>query len=213
MKDQKKKPFPNDDSRKGREDSSVNPSQNVDRSEENNRVDTTNDPAEQVGRDQGRASFSTGSTTQGGSNYGQGSSQLGGSVYQQGDAANAGANYENEADRFGNTGTQAEGYNPPGADAQKGFAAHTQAGRQDTSAEGDDGKHKGGGASGYDVEREQQQVNKERGDMHNERDLQQLNVEERQDPSRGNEGTPNIDTPGTPNIPPSTGGGPGNIVS
>jgi hypothetical protein len=215
MKDQQKKPFPNEDSRKGEEDSSVNPSQDVDRTEENNRVNTTNDPAEQVGTDQGRASFTTGSTTQGGSNHGQGSSQLGGSVYQQGDAANAGSNYENEAGRLGNTGTQAEGYNPPGADAQTGFAAHTQAGKQNTSAGNDDDgrQRQGGGATGYDVEREQQQVDKERGDMHNERDLQQLNVEEHQDPSRSNEGTPNIDTPGTPNIPPSTGGAPGNIVS
>lgn len=39
---------------------------------------------------------------------------------------------------------------------------------------------KGGGASGYDVEREKQQVEQEREDMNNERDTDQLNVEENQ---------------------------------
>jgi hypothetical protein len=51
---------------------------------------------------QGRASFTTGSTTGGGSNFGQGSSQLGGESYRQGSTANEGANYDNEAGRFSN---------------------------------------------------------------------------------------------------------------
>ncbi|RYD58141.1 MAG: hypothetical protein EOP56_04260 [Sphingobacteriales bacterium] len=207
MSDRNKKPFQEEEGMR-KENRNTEPSGNTDRADENNR---TNDPSEAIGRDQGRASFTTGSTTQGGSNYGQGSSHLGGSSNQQGDKKNAGSNYENESDRFGNTGTQAEGYNPPGEEAQKGFAAHTQAGKQNTSAGEDDNdsKQKGGGATGYDVEREQEQVNREQDKMHSERDLDRLSVEEHQDPSRQNEGTPNIDTPGTPNIPPSTPNTPG----
>jgi hypothetical protein len=45
---------------------------------------------------------------------------------------------------------------------------------------------KGGGAGGYDPAKEQQEVNKERDKMHNERDLDQLNVEEQQNKT-GNE--------------------------
>ena len=51
---------------------------------------------------QGKASFTTGSTTGGGSNFGQGSSQLGGESYRQGSKENEGANYDNEAGRFSN---------------------------------------------------------------------------------------------------------------
>lgn len=156
-------------------------------------------PSEGNGSDQGRASFTTGSTTQGGSNYGQGSSQLGGSVYEQGDAANAGSNYENEADRFGDTGTQADGHKPAGGtEAKVGYAAHTGSGSQrGTTADGNE-KQSGGGASGYDVKREQEQVNQEREDMHSERDLGELNVE-RTDPNTNPEVTPNPgkENPGT----------------
>jgi hypothetical protein len=58
---------------------------------------------------QGRATFHTGSTTQGGSNYGQGSGSLGPSSYDQGAEGNKGANYDNEDERFAETGTQADG--------------------------------------------------------------------------------------------------------
>ncbi len=61
--------------------------------------------------EQGRASFTTGSTTGGGSNYGQGSHHLGGESYKQGSVSNAGANYDNEAGLIGasSTGTSNEG--------------------------------------------------------------------------------------------------------
>lgn len=39
-------------------------------------------------------------------------------------------------------------------------------------------KQSGGGATGYDVQREQQQVNKEQEQMHNERPQENINVEE-----------------------------------
>jgi hypothetical protein len=52
---------------------------------------------------QGRAAFTTGSTTGGGSDYGQGSAQLGGESYRQGSEQNEGASYENEAGRFSNS--------------------------------------------------------------------------------------------------------------
>jgi hypothetical protein len=104
--------------------------------------------------DQGRSAFSTGTTTQGGSNFGQGSSQLGGQVYKQGDALNAGSNYDNEAGRLANVS-------------------------QPDSPTGD--KH-GGGAAGYDPGREQQEINKEREDMNNERDPKQVDVERPQNP-------------------------------
>lgn len=55
--------------------------------------------------DQGKADFTTGSTTQGGSNYGQGSSHLGGESYRQGDAKSMGSNYGNETNKFGSSGT------------------------------------------------------------------------------------------------------------
>lgn len=42
------------------------------------------------------------------------------------------------------------------------------------------GKQSGGGATGYDVQREQQQVNQEQEHMHNERPQEDLNVEESQ---------------------------------
>lgn len=64
--------------------------------------------------EQGRASFHPGSTTQGGSNYGQGSSSLGPSSYQQGSETGKGANYDNEAGRFAETGTGADGTAQPG---------------------------------------------------------------------------------------------------
>lgn len=66
---------------------------------------------------QGRATHSTGSTTQGGSNFGQGSSHLGGESYQQGNVSNKGANYENETDKLGSstTGTNNEGSSSPRA--------------------------------------------------------------------------------------------------
>jgi len=79
--------------------------------------------------EQGRASHSTGSTTQGGSNYGQGSSHLGGESYQQGHTSNTGANYENEANKLGNstTGTNEEGSSSPGAGAGATEQPKTQA--------------------------------------------------------------------------------------
>jgi hypothetical protein len=61
---------------------------------------------------QGRATFHPGSTTQGGSNFGQGSSYLGPSSYKQGSENNRGTNYENEAQKFSETGTQADGTQP-----------------------------------------------------------------------------------------------------
>ena len=51
--------------------------------------------ASQTGQ-QGRASFTPGSTTQGGSNHGQGSSYLAGDSYHQGDQKGKGSNYDNE---------------------------------------------------------------------------------------------------------------------
>lgn len=50
--------------------------------------------------EQGRASFTEGTTTQGGSNYGQGSSDLGPESYQQGSERNKGADYKNEAGKL-----------------------------------------------------------------------------------------------------------------
>lgn len=94
--------------------------------------------------DQGRASFTTGSTTQGGSNHGQGSGYLAGDAYAQGSAQSSGSDYRNEGHKLGDT-------------------AETQG----------NGKE-GGGAAGYDAGKEQQEVNKEREHMHNERDENQL---------------------------------------
>lgn len=205
MENQKNRPFPNEEENKREnENGNKNPTPDTNRTE-GDKVNANN-PSEGAGSDQGRSSFGTGSTTQGGSNYGQGSSQLGGSSYKQGDVANAGANYENESGRLGNTGTQAEGYNTTDAEAQKGFAAHTEAGQKATV--NDDGQQKGGGATGYDPGKEQQEVNKEREHMHNERDQEQLNVEN-PNPSRGNESTPGTtpETPGRPSTP-ATGKGP-----
>lgn len=42
------------------------------------------------------------------------------------------------------------------------------------------GKQSSGGATGYDVQREQQQISQEREEMHNERPKEDLNVEESQ---------------------------------
>lgn len=67
------------------------------------------DPRYREDGTQGRASFHPGSTTQGGSNYGQGSSHLGPSSYKQGSEHSKGTNYDNEIDRFAETGTQAAG--------------------------------------------------------------------------------------------------------
>jgi hypothetical protein len=100
-----------------------------------------------------RSAFSTGSTTQGGSNHGQGSSQLGGAAYEQGRESNEGANYENERGKLNSL-------------------------NEDLSKKVENTPHSGGGAAGYDADREQQEVNKEREDMNNERDLDELNVEE-----------------------------------
>lgn len=55
-------------------------------------------------------------------------------------------------------------------------------------------KQKGGGGHGYDVEREQSEVNKEREEMHQERDPKKINIEE---PQRhpGTESDPGRETP------------------
>jgi hypothetical protein len=116
--------------------------------------------------DQGRSAFSTGTTTQGGSNFGQGSSHLGGQVHKQGDTANTGSNYENEAGRLANVNQP----DSPGTDHQKG-----------------------GGAAGYDPNREQQEINKEREDMNNERDPKQVDVER---PGGPQPNQPDPDNPG-----------------
>lgn len=121
-----------------------------------------NSPASET-PDQGRSAFSAGTTAQGGTNFGQGSSQLGGQVYKQGDTANAGSNYGNESGRLANVS-------------------------QPDSPTGD--KKQGGGAAGYDPNREQQEINKEREDMNNERDLGQVDVERQRNPQ------PDDPTPG-----------------
>ncbi len=90
--------------------------------------------------DQGRADFAPGSTTQGGSNHGQGSGALAGDAYGQGSEKSAGADYKHEGHKLGDT------------------------------AETQNNAKEGGGASGYDADQEQQEVNKEREHMHNERD-------------------------------------------
>lgn len=172
-----------------------------------------NNPAE--GADQGRASYGQGSTTQGGSNYGQGSSQLGGESYKQGDSKTDGSNYENEQGKLGNTGTQADGNDPQRANttntATTGFAAHTKAGQQQQASAG--GKE-GGGASGYDVDREQNEINKEQEQMHNERDLDRINTEEQQVPTpETNPHNPDTNPGGQsgPAANPNTGGNAGNV--
>jgi len=50
--------------------------------------------------EQGRASFTEGTTTQGGSDYGQGSSNLGPHSYQQGSEKTKGSDYKNEAGKL-----------------------------------------------------------------------------------------------------------------
>ncbi len=79
--------------------------------------------------EQGRASFTTGSTTGGGSNYGQGSHHLGGESYKQGSTANAGANYGNETENIGSssTGTSNEGSSSANAGAARTGASGEQA--------------------------------------------------------------------------------------
>jgi hypothetical protein len=116
---------------------------------------------------QERSSFSTGSTTQGGSNYGQGSSSLAGSSYSQGSEGGRGSNYDNEAGKLSNT-------------------SETDRGNKSSDI------RNGGGAGGYDADREQQEVNKEREDMNSERDLDDLNVDkEQQRPEETNEDAQN----------------------
>jgi hypothetical protein len=85
----------------------------------------------------GRASFGTGSTTQGGSNFGQGSHDTGGSPYRQGSVQSEGANYDNEADRIGDstTGTRAEGSQSPYASAPDGADNTAQQSSTSTDAE------------------------------------------------------------------------------
>ena|ERR1043165_398854 len=78
--------------------------------------------------DQGRASYTTGTTTQGGSDFGQGSSSLGGESYKQGDTKNAGSDYANEKDRFAETGTGADGLNTGN---RKGTSNQDAEGQQD----------------------------------------------------------------------------------
>lgn len=174
-----------------REDDQQNPQ--TGRTEQNDRANTSN-PTPESQPDQGRADYKTGSTTQGGSNHGQGSSQLGGASYKQGDEKSKGSNYDNEAGRLGNT-----------TDATTGFAAHTKAAQQNVSSEGegdDKSRQSGGGASGYDVSKEQEQVNKEREDMNSERDLGDLNIERKQTPDTN----PDRNSPGqTPQTPGTTG--------
>lgn len=143
---------------------------------------------------QGRSEHGTGSTTQGGSNYGQGSSNLGGTAYEQGATKKAGSNYENEGGRLGDSsvGTPNEGSSSPKQGAQE-----VNAGNQD-----------GGGAAGYDVSREQQQISKEQEDMHNERDQDQLNVEREQtslDDGKNSDNTTDNDARGAMGTKPSAG--------
>jgi hypothetical protein len=72
-------------------------------------TEKTQEDADKFTGEQGRASFHPGTTTQGGSNYGQGSAYLGPSSYSQGATGGSGSNYENEAGKFAETGTQADG--------------------------------------------------------------------------------------------------------
>jgi hypothetical protein len=94
--------------------------------------------------EQGRASFTTGSTTGGGSNFGQGSSHLGGESYRQGDRTTTGSNYANEIDRLGNsaTGTANEGSSSPnaGADDSQGSSAAMGSGSSAASNSGGSGR-------------------------------------------------------------------------
>lgn len=87
----------------------------------------TNDDQSDYRKDgeQGRASFHPGNTTQGGSNHGQGSGYLGPSSYKQGSESGKGTNYETEAGRFAETGTQADGKDdapetPPANEGREG---------------------------------------------------------------------------------------------
>jgi len=86
--------------------------------------------------EQGRASFTTGSTTGGGSDFGQGSSQLGGESYRQGNTENDGANYANEAGRFNNN---AMGFSTEGSASVSPANAQnaTQPGNGNTARESD----------------------------------------------------------------------------
>jgi hypothetical protein len=54
---------------------------------------------------------------------------------------------------------------------------------------------KGGGGTGYDVEREQEEINKEQQEMHKERDPDQVDVERTQNPQP--EINPGKENPGT----------------
>jgi hypothetical protein len=65
---------------------------------------------------------------------------------------------------------------------------------------------KGGGGSGYDVNREQEQINREQEEMHNERDKEQLDVEKTQTPLQPeiNPGRENPDQSPQPETRPGT---------
>ena len=67
---------------------------------------------------------------------------------------------------------------PKRNDDYKREGTHLGGDRSDTSGS----TQKGGGGSGYDVSREQHEVNKEQEIMHNERDNEQLNPERTQTP-------------------------------
>ena len=69
---------------------------------------------------------------------------------------------------------------------------------------------KGGGGTGYDVEREQREVNREQEEMHKERDPDQLEVERTQNPQPDTNPQPDInpgkETPGTKPTPETSPG-------